>query len=258
MHKTEATPEMKTPTRISQIPLSRQIKDFILEGISSGDLSPGDRIPSEAELAKHFSASRMTVNRAVSELTVEGRLSRVQGLGTFVAEFKPLAPLFEVRSIAQEVVEQGKTHSSVLLEAECEPATKQEAGRLEVETGTEIFKLQVLHLSDGRPIQIEVRLVVPKFAPLFLEQDFTTITPSDYLQKNVLFSEVEHKVDAVSAGEEIGQLLEIEKNAPCLRLVRRTWIGNEIITYVQLIHPGEAFRFTGRFTGPQNVKAMPC
>lgn len=249
---------MKTLTKISRIPLSRQIKDYILHGISSGDLSPGDKIPSEAELARHFSASRMTVNRAVSELTVEGRLNRVQGLGTFVAEYKSLAPLFEVRSIAQEIAEQGKEHSSILLETLRGPADKSEAGRLEVPDGTEIFKLQLLHLSDGDPIQIEVRLVVPKFAPLFLEQDFTQITPSDYLQKTVMYSEVEHKVDAVSAGPEIGRLLEVDENAPCLRLVRRTWLGEEIITYVQLIHPGEAFRFTGRFSGPQAVRDMPC
>ncbi|WP_157966319.1 histidine utilization repressor [Oceanibium sediminis] len=249
---------MKTPAKISRIPLSRQIKNYILDGISSGNLSPGDRIPSEAELAKHFSASRMTVNRAVSELTVEGRLNRVQGLGTFVAEFKTLAPLFEIRSIAQEIEDQGKEHSSILLEAQRGPATKQEAGRLEVPLGEDIFKIQVLHLSDGHPIQIEVRLVVPKFAPLFLEQDFTTVTASDYLQKNVMFSEVEHKVDAISAGPEISKLLEIEENAPCLRLIRRTWLGEDIITYVQLIHPGEMFRFTGRFSGPQAVRDMPC
>ena len=249
---------MKTPAKVSMIPLSRQIKDYILEGIASGELLPGDRIPSEAELARHFSASRMTVNRAVSELTVEGRLNRVQGLGTFVAEFKPLAPLFEIRSIAQEITEQGKEHSSIPLEALRGPATKQEAGRLDIAPGTEIFKLQVLHLSDERPIQIEARLVVPKFAPLFLEQDFTKITASDYLQRNVLFSEVEHKVDAVAAGAEISRLLEIDENAPCLRLVRRTWLGEDIITYVQLIHPGEAFRFTGRFSGPQAMRDMPC
>lgn len=249
---------MKTAPKISQVPLSRQIKNFILDGISSGELSPGDRVPSEAELARHFSASRMTVNRAVSELTVEGRLNRVQGLGTFVAEFKPLAPLFEIRSIAQEVKDQGREHSSVLLKSLRGPADKSEAGRLEIPEGIEIFKLQVLHLSDGRPIQIEARLVVPKFAPLLLEQDFTRTTASDYLQKHVPFSEVEHKVDAVAAGPEFSRLLEIDENAPCLRLVRRTWLGEDIITYVQLIHPGDAFRFTGRFRAPDDVRDMPC
>ena len=44
---------------------------------------------------------------------------------------------------------------------------------------------------------------------------------------------------------------------PCLRLVRRTWLRDDIITYVQLIHPGGAFRFTGRFKGPGNVTDVP-
>lgn len=249
---------MKTPARISRIPLSHQIKAYIIDGITSGELAPGDRVPSEAELARHFSASRMTVNRAVSELTVEGRLTRVQGLGTFVAETKPLAPLFEIRSIAQEIGDQGRQHSSTPLAALRAPATRQEAGRLEVAPGTEIFRIRVLHMSDGRPIQLEDRLVVPKFAPLFLEQDFARITASDYLQAHVLFSEVEHKVDAVAAGPEMGRLLQVEESAACLRLVRRTWLDAEIITYVQLVHPGDAFAFTGRFSGPRGVRDMPC
>ncbi|WP_171054027.1 UTRA domain-containing protein [Arenibacterium halophilum] len=249
--------KMKRPAKLSQVPLSRQIKDFIIDGVSSGELAPGDRIPSEAELAKQFSASRMTVNRAVSELTVEGRLNRVQGLGTFVAEFKPLAPLFEVRSIAKEIADQGHEHSSIPLKSERGPATKQEAGRLEVPVGTEILKLQVLHLSDGKPIQIEARLVVPKFAPEFLDQDYSETTASDYLQRTVQFTEVEHKLDAVAAGPEFGRLLEIDEITPCLRLVRRTWLRDDIITYVQLIHPGGAFRFTGRFKGPGNVTDVP-
>lgn len=249
---------MKASAKVSQIPLSHQIKEFILSGISSGELSPGDRIPSESQLARQFSASRMTVNRAVKELTVEGRLNRVQGLGTFVAEFKPLAALFEVRSIAQEVTERGKQHTCTPIEVSRSLATKEEAGRLEIEPGTEIFRLQALHLSDGKPIQIEARLVNPKFAPDFLSQDFSSITASDYLQKHVRFSEVEHKVDAVAASPEISELLETDANAPCLRLVRRTWFGDDIITYVQLIHPGDAFRFTGRFKVPNMTGEMGC
>jgi DNA-binding GntR family transcriptional regulator len=45
----------------------------------------------------------MTINRALRELTDEGLLVRLQGVGTFVAEPKGQSALFEVRSIADEI-----------------------------------------------------------------------------------------------------------------------------------------------------------
>ena len=54
--------------------------------ISAGTWKPGDPVPSEAALAAQFGISRMTVNRALRELTAEGLVTRVQGSGTRVAE----------------------------------------------------------------------------------------------------------------------------------------------------------------------------
>lgn len=57
-----------------------------------------------------FGFSRMTINRALRELTDEGRLVRLQGVGTFVAEPKGQSALFEVRSIAEEITSRHHQH----------------------------------------------------------------------------------------------------------------------------------------------------
>ena len=49
-------------------PRYQQLKDFIIEQISSGELQPSDRVPSENELVESKSVSRMTANRALREL----------------------------------------------------------------------------------------------------------------------------------------------------------------------------------------------
>jgi DNA-binding LacI/PurR family transcriptional regulator len=70
----------KTPPRYEQA--RREVEDFIrVQG-----LKPGDRLPSEDDLRREFGWSRMTITRALNELTWEGRLRRVQGSGTYVAE----------------------------------------------------------------------------------------------------------------------------------------------------------------------------
>src|ERR1700749_3821016 len=67
-------------------PRHREVFDTLLGEIASGRYQPGDRLPTEAELAKTFSASRSTVARAMRELKGRGFLSRQRGGGTHIAQ----------------------------------------------------------------------------------------------------------------------------------------------------------------------------
>jgi GntR family histidine utilization transcriptional repressor len=68
-----------------KLPRHTEIKTYLLDRMRSGALKPDDKTESENELARRFSVSRLTVQRAIRELVAEGRLTRVQGSGTFVA-----------------------------------------------------------------------------------------------------------------------------------------------------------------------------
>ena len=93
-------------------PLYRRVKDHILGHIRSGAWAPGQRVPSENELAGHFRISRMTANRALNELTAGGFLARVPGVGTFVKEPRARSSLLELRNIAEEIGARGHAHSA--------------------------------------------------------------------------------------------------------------------------------------------------
>ncbi len=67
------------------LPAYRRIMEYIREEIKNGNYSPGDRIPSENELARMFGVSRLTARRAIEKLADEGLLVRIPGLGTFVS-----------------------------------------------------------------------------------------------------------------------------------------------------------------------------
>jgi len=188
----------------------------------------------------------MTVNRVMTELTIVGRLRRVQGLGTFVADKAPLAPIFEIRSIAQEIRMRGASHSCKVITNETLPAGAAEAERLSVALGTPVFRLLALHSSDGVPIQVERRLVNPIVCPEFGSQDFTHKTALDYILEKIIFTDVEHEVDAVAPLPESCEMLDIAPIVPCLRLMHRAWMGARIATYAQLTHPSAAYRLGGR------------
>lgn len=65
-------------------PLYEQLKNIIKNDIMDGAYVPGEQMPSEAALQAHYGVSRVTVRRAVQELSAEGLLERRQGKGTFV------------------------------------------------------------------------------------------------------------------------------------------------------------------------------
>lgn len=241
----------------ARVPLSRKIKNHILRRIEDGEWKAGDRVPSEMDFARQFSASRMTANRAIRELTVAGRLERVQGVGTFVADGRPMAPIFEIRSIAREIALRHGEHTCEVIEVAELPATEAIASLLELRAGDTVFRLVAVHRCDGAPLQFERRLVNPALAPDFLKQDFTSVTASDYLLDTVPFTDVEHLVDAIVPPEEVAALLEIGKRDPCLRLVRTTRLKERTVTHVELVHPGHAMRLGGRFAGTAAARGTP-
>ena len=102
-------------------PRYRQLKELIIERISSGELKPGDRVPSEMDLVDSTGVSRMTANRALRELTNEGYLKRVAGVGTFVADITAASHVLEVRDIAAEIQRRGHHHSALVTQR-CETA----------------------------------------------------------------------------------------------------------------------------------------
>ena len=68
------------------IPSYVKIQNFILENIQQGIYSPGDKIPSENEIAQMFSVSRITANMAIKELSIMGVVTRQKGKGSFVSD----------------------------------------------------------------------------------------------------------------------------------------------------------------------------
>lgn len=230
------------------VPHYQRVKRMIADRIEDGGWNPGDRISSEAELVKALGVSRMTVNRALRELTIEGVLTRVQGVGTFVATVKPQAALFEVRNIAEEIAERGHKHRAEVLSLKAEDAPEHIAASFEMQPGMTVFHSVLLHRENELPVQLEDRYVDPRYAADYLQQNFEKRTPFVYLTEIAPISEAEHTIEAVLAAAWERKLLKIESGEPCLQLTRRTWSMNRPISHVRLIYPGSRYRLSGRIS----------
>jgi len=228
--------------------LYEKIKKSVVRDIESGKLKSGDKIPSETQLAKTFNASRMTANRALKELSEENRILRVQGVGSFVAKPKPEASLLEIKSIAREIHDWGGSHSCEILLLGEERLSREIAVKMDLVEGDRIFHSIILHLDRGIGVQYSERYINPAVAPLYLDQDFTKTTPSDYLLTVAPIQEAEHIIEAVRVNKTIQQYLKVKKEDPCLSLIRRTWSFERVATYSKIISPGSRYKLTGKFS----------
>lgn len=231
-------------------PRYQQLKDDIIARIMRGKLRAGDRVASENELAGSAGVSRMTANRALRELTDQGYLERIAGVGTFVADRKAASHVLEVRSIAEEIGRRGHRHSAVVIRAREEPAPPDVSRALRVAPGSPVFHLLLVHREDDAPIQLEERFVEVSFAPELLAQDFTAITPSAYLSGIAPLSEAEQAVRAILPAPDVRRHLRMRHREACLLVVRRTWARGRPATYARLYHPGQRFELTGHFVPP--------
>ena len=233
------------PSAQASTPIFQRIKDYLVAEIAAGRWQEGDVVPSEQALVRQFGVSRMTVNRAVRELTAEQVLTRRQGSGTFVAPKKYQATLVEIRSIADEIRARGHVHASRPQLLEQAPASEVLARQFALAAGSALFHSLIVHLENGVPIQLEDRWVNPASAPDYLAQDFSRLTPNEHLMVAAPLQGATYSIEALAAPREVAQLLAIVAGASCLVLKRTTTSGGAVASVVTMWHPGERVQYSG-------------
>ena len=228
-------------------PLYLQVKRHILDNIGSGKWGTSARVPSENDIVKSFGVSRMTANRALRELRDEGVLVRVAGVGSFVADQHVHAHPLEIRSIADEIRRRGHAHRAEIVSLERIRAVGELAEDFGIAPRSELYCSVIVHFENDRPIQLEDRYVLPKLAPGYLKVDFTQTTPYDYLIKVAPLQEAEHLLRAVMPDERTRKLLAMQRDEPCLLMIRRTWTAGQIASVARLYHPGSRYELSVRF-----------
>ena len=227
-------------------PIFQRIKDYLLGEIAAGRYQEGDVVPSEQALVRQFGVSRMTVNRAVRELTAEQVLVRRQGSGTFVAPQKIQASLVDIRSIADEVRARGHRHASRLHLLEQASASELLAAQFALDDGAPLFHSVIVHFENDVPMQVEDRWVNPACAPEYLRQDFNAITPSQHLMAAAPLQDASFTIEALAGPPEVAAMLDLAEGQCCLVLRRTTRSLGRIASVATLWHPGHLYQFTGK------------
>ena len=83
----------------NSVPKYLRIRSWLQENISNGNINPGEKLPTEEQLARLFQVNRMTVRKAIDELVSEQMVTRKPGVGTFLIKRTPKQYTYNIGSL---------------------------------------------------------------------------------------------------------------------------------------------------------------
>ncbi|MCE7027585.1 UTRA domain-containing protein [Jiella avicenniae] len=229
--------------------LHQQILDDLRSRILSGEWPPGTQLPFEQDIARSYGCSRMTVNKAMTQLAGAGLIERRRKAGTFVRRPQSHSVIVEIVDIGREVAALGLPHHFEIVSREIRGATAAEAERLGA--AARVLSIQCRHFAARQPFCFEERLISLDSVPEAETADFEATSPGAWLVSRVPWSDVEYRIRAVAADRETAGRLLIAEGAPCLSIWRRTTSEGQPITVVCLTYPGSDHEISASFSSAE-------
>lgn len=202
--------------------LYQKIYDDLKTAVLTGHYSPGDRIPSENELADRYHASRGTVRKALRILEGEGILKPQQGSGYLV-----LSP--EYTRFSLQFSDNPAGSSVKYLSIDVIPADMELEKRLDIDPGRMLVVTRRLLLQDGKPTAYDEKYVpYLKGDPVIERELHYSQFPDTFTDRYVprtIWTEME--IDAAQAPEDVCRALMVPARTEKLLRVCRTILTGE-------------------------------
>jgi GntR family transcriptional regulator len=216
------------------IPLYYQIQRVLMEQIRSGELSEGDALASEGELAHRYGVSRMTVRQALHGLKTSGYAVSQRGRGTFVTRPKMEKNIMHLQGFTEDMKQRGLQPTSRLLEQTVIPAAPDLSEKLHVEHGSAVLRLRRLRLADNIPMALEDSAIPLHLFPgidriSFAERSLYQVLRESYGIRAGWADEI---IEALPATREESELLTIPKTSSVLSISRIIMTTEETPTEV--------------------------
>lgn len=148
----------------SSQPLYQQLQRALREAIERGALSPDDALPSERQLAADLGISRITVRKAIDGLADEGLLVRRQGSGNFVGT-RIEKNFAKLTSFSEDMRARGRVPSSQWLKRQAGLVSPEEAIRLALSPGAQVYRFARLRFADDEPMALETCTIAASALP---------------------------------------------------------------------------------------------
>ncbi|MDE1994452.1 MAG: UTRA domain-containing protein [Rhizobiaceae bacterium] len=194
-----------------------------------------------------YGCSRMTVNKALSDLVRRGLIERRRKAGSYVSHPHVQSAVLEIHDLRREVQALGLPYAYSVDIRRKRRTKSADRTRLDLPSSATVLDVMCRHFADGHPFCVEDRLINLDAVPEAAGEDFASLPPGSWLLGKVPWSAAEHRIRAVAADSAIAAALAIPAGTACLVVERRTWSGDTHITHVRLTYPGDRHELVAQF-----------
>ena len=130
------------------------IAEALTDAIRDGHYAPGDKLPTEAQLATRFGVNRHTVRHALAAMAEGGLVHPRRGAGVFVAARPTAYPLGRRVRFQANLAASGRTAAREITLIETRAADSEEAAALDLRPGDPVHVVEGVSLADGTPLAV--------------------------------------------------------------------------------------------------------
>ncbi|CAM7790426.1 MULTISPECIES: GntR family transcriptional regulator [Lelliottia] len=231
---------------MSQKPMYRQIADTLREQISSGELKPGDALPTESALQAMFSVSRVTIRQALKRLTEEQIIESIQGSGSYVKEERVNYDIYQLTGFYEKLADRNvDTHSDVKV-FEVIKADARLAEKLQLAPDDKVWHVKRVRFIKQKPVNLE-----ETWMPLALFADLTWEVMENskyhYIEqiKKMVIDRSEQELLPVMPSEEAIAALSLDPAKPILEKVSRGFLKDgRVFEFSRNVFNSDDYNFT--------------
>lgn len=205
-------------------PLYVSVMNELQKSIESGAYATGEKLPTESELCRLFSVSRITIRQALNLLQEKGYITRKQGSGTYVVYNRSYAVVKHSARIvpfSEEMAEAGMACSAHVISLELVDAPRKLACELNLKIGEQVSVYERVMMGDGCPITLERGHMPVRYFP-DLSVSVLQGSKIAYIerQRGIVIGCNHTTIDAILPDERVGKLLGIDANTPLLKMTQ--------------------------------------
>jgi GntR family transcriptional regulator len=247
MHSETPSLHIKTIDRFNQEKLYIQLTRIFLEEIKSVNWQLNQRIPSEEELCKKYSVSKITVRQAINNLVSDGYLMKLQGKGTFVVSVLPVVGLAMKTQLAEEMFgKEVKTEQEVLFKGIIEPSPDI---RTSLKTTDRIYHFLCRRLVNGSPAYLDESFI-PYRWPEIEQLDIIHNSLYSVLQEKAIkkIFRVVQTIEVQLIHGYPAQYLDLAEGVPVLAVHRLLFSSdNTPVGYTRFLGRSDRYKFQTEF-----------
>jgi GntR family transcriptional regulator len=240
-----ALPDLARVEPDGLVPLYHRIKEALTLQIRSGAWRPGDEIPSELELCRHYGVSRWTLRQAISELVRQGLVSRRRGRGSFVSQ-----PKLEgnVRGSYHQYLREGvpfDAHARILR------CVRRVLGGdisriLRIPDQEDVYQLERIRFAQSTPLSLEDSYIPARLCPGLETKDLSDVYLYEVLRREygAVFLRAEEYVEPAVADGYVAEHLRVSVGTPLFLIERHSYTLDDRVGEFRRAHVrGDLYRY---------------